>query len=131
LEWDEVGGSTDRGVVTPYCPRHDLRPFAHLLAFEYFLDRLKNRCVISFDCSVGLWVIYRCAGDLHLDLMTEILEHGTIKILGVVDGDLLRNSTTTDDALPEKFLDGGRGYVVTSFASTHLVKYSTATMAKV
>jgi hypothetical protein len=43
--------------------------------------------------------------------MTEILEHGTIKILGVVDGDLLRNSITTGDALLEKFLDAGGGYV--------------------
>jgi hypothetical protein len=43
--------------------------------------------------------------------MTEILEHGTIKILGIVDGDLLRNSITTDDVLPGKFLDGGRGYI--------------------
>jgi hypothetical protein len=42
--------------------------------------------------------------------MKEILEHNTIKILGVVDGDLLRNSVMTD-VLPEKFLDGGGGYI--------------------
>jgi hypothetical protein len=56
-------------------------------------------------------VIYRCKGDLHPDLMTEILEDSTIEILGIVDGDLLRNSVTTNDVLQEKFLDGGRGYI--------------------
>jgi hypothetical protein len=43
--------------------------------------------------------------------MAEILEHGTIKILGIVDRDLLWNFIATDDALPEEFLDSGRGYV--------------------
>jgi hypothetical protein len=56
-------------------------------------------------------VIYRCKGDLHPDLMTKIFEHGTVKILGIVDGDLLRNSVMTDDVLPEKILDSGGGYV--------------------
>jgi hypothetical protein len=41
----------------------------------------------------------------------EILEHGTIKILSIVGGDLLRNSIATYDVLPEEFLDGCRGYV--------------------
>jgi hypothetical protein len=75
-------------------------------------------------------VIYRCKGDLRPDLMTEIIEHSTIKILGIFNGDLLRNSIMTDDVLPEKILDGGGGIFVTGFASTHLVKYSTVTMAK-
>jgi hypothetical protein len=56
-------------------------------------------------------VIYKCEGDLHPDLMTEILEHGTIEILGIVDGDMLRNSVTTDNVMLEKFLDGGGRYV--------------------
>jgi hypothetical protein len=56
-------------------------------------------------------VIYRCEGDLRPDLMTEILKHGTIKVLGIVDGDLLKNSVTTVDVLPEKFQNGGGGYV--------------------
>jgi hypothetical protein len=43
--------------------------------------------------------------------VTEILEHGTIEILGIVDGDLLRNSVATDDVLTEKFLDCGGGYI--------------------
>jgi hypothetical protein len=107
----DVSDSGDRSVVTPYCPWHDLHTFALLLAFEYFLDRLKNQCVSSFDYSVELRVIYRCEGDLRPDLMTKILEHDTIKILGIVDSDLLRNSVMTDDLLLEKFLDGGGGCV--------------------
>jgi hypothetical protein len=56
-------------------------------------------------------VVYRCKGDLHPDLVTEILKHGTIEILGIVDGDLLRDSVATYDVLPEKFLDCGGGYI--------------------
>jgi hypothetical protein len=44
-------------------------------------------------------------------LVTKILEHGTIKILGIVNSDLLRNSTMTDDVLPEKFMDGSGCYI--------------------
>jgi hypothetical protein len=97
--------------VTPYCPWHDLHPFALLLAFEYFLDFLKNQGIGSLHCPIRLWVIYKCEGDLHPNLMTEILEHGIIEILGIVDGYLLRDSVMTDDVLPEKFLDGGGGYI--------------------
>jgi hypothetical protein len=97
--------------VSQYCPCHDLYPFTLLHAFEYFLDYLKNQGVSSLNCSVGLRVVYRCEGDLRLDLVTEILEHGTIKVLGIIDGDLLRNSIATDDVLPEKFLDCGGGYI--------------------
>jgi hypothetical protein len=35
----------------------------------------------------------------------------TIKIISIVDGDLLRNSIVTNDVLPKEFLDGGEGYV--------------------
>jgi hypothetical protein len=56
-------------------------------------------------------VIYRCKGDLCPDLMTEILQHGTIEILGIVDGYLLRDSIMTDDVLLEKFLNSGRDYI--------------------
>jgi hypothetical protein len=56
-------------------------------------------------------VVYRCEGDLCPDLVTEILEHGTIEILGIVDGDLLRNSVAINDALPENILDGGEGVI--------------------
>jgi hypothetical protein len=41
----------------------------------------------------------------------EILKHGAIEILGIVDGYLLSDSVMTDDVLPEKFLGGGRGYI--------------------
>jgi hypothetical protein len=44
-------------------------------------------------------------------LMTEILEHATIKVLSVVNYDLLWNSIVTNDILLEEFLDGSRGYV--------------------
>jgi hypothetical protein len=56
-------------------------------------------------------VIYRCEGDLRSDLIIEILEHGTVEILGIVNGDLLRNSVPTNDVLAKKFLDSDRGYV--------------------
>jgi hypothetical protein len=97
--------------VTPYYPWHDLYPFAFLLAFEYFLDCLKNQGIGSLHCPVGLRVIYRCKGDLHPNLVIEILKHGTIKILGIVDSYLPRDSVMIDDVLPEKFLDGGGGYI--------------------
>ncbi len=97
--------------MTPYCPRYDLRPFALLLAFEYFLDCLEYEGVGSFCSVVGLRVVYICEFHLRSDLLTKILEHGTIEILGIVDGDLLRNSVTTVDVLPEKFQNGGGGYV--------------------
>jgi hypothetical protein len=76
-------------------------------------------------------VVYRCEGDHHPDLVTEILEHGTIKILDIIDGDLLRNSVMIDDVLPKKILNVAEVILVTGFTSTHLVKYSTAMMAKV
>jgi hypothetical protein len=75
-------------------------------------------------------VIYRCEGDLHPDLLIEILEHGTVKILGIVDGDLPRNSVATDDVSLEKNWMVVEVMLVTGFALTHLVKYSTMTMAK-
>jgi hypothetical protein len=56
-------------------------------------------------------VVDRCEGDFRSDLVTEILEPGTIKILGIIDGDLLWNSIETYDVLLEEFLDGGRGYI--------------------
>jgi hypothetical protein len=43
--------------------------------------------------------------------MAKILEHSTIKILGVVNHDLLWNSIATNDVLLEEFLNGGGGYV--------------------
>jgi hypothetical protein len=97
--------------VVPYCPWHELCPLAFLLTFEYFLNCLKNQSVGSLYYPVSLRVIYRCEGDLCPDLMTEILEHDTIKVLGIVDGYLLRNSITTDVVLLEKLLNSGGVYI--------------------
>jgi hypothetical protein len=66
-----------------------------------------------YSPSTGM--VYRCEGDLRPDLMAEILEHGTIEIPGIVNGDLLWNSIALDDVLPEEFLDGGGGYVGNRF----------------
>jgi hypothetical protein len=75
-------------------------------------------------------VVYRREGDLHPDLVVEILEHATIEILGIVDYDLLWNSIAIDDILPDDFLMVAEVTLVTGFASTHLVKHSTATIVK-
>jgi hypothetical protein len=95
--------------VTSYYPWHDLCPFSLLLTFEYFLGCLKTQGVGSLHCPVGLQVIYRYEGDLRPNLVTEILKHHTIEILGIVDGYLLRDSITIDDVFLEKFMDGDRG----------------------
>jgi hypothetical protein len=63
--------------------------------------------------------------------VTEILEHAAIEVLNVVDCDLLWNSVTADDVLPEIFCIVADDTLVMGFASIHLVKYSTATTAKV
>jgi hypothetical protein len=88
-------------VVAPHIPKHDFSPFTLLFTFEYFLDGLKNQVIGLLDCSIRPRVVYGCNGDLHPNLMVEILEHGTIKILGVVDRDMLWNSIGLDDVLPE------------------------------
>jgi hypothetical protein len=56
-------------------------------------------------------VIHRCKGDLRSDLVTEIFEHCAIKILGVIDRNLLRNFIAIDDVLLEIFLDGCGAYI--------------------
>jgi hypothetical protein len=56
-------------------------------------------------------VIYRCERDLHSDLVAETLEHVTIKVLGIVDYDLLRDAVTIDDVLLEEFFDSCGGYI--------------------
>jgi hypothetical protein len=43
--------------------------------------------------------------------VTEILEHATIEVLCIVDCDLIWNSITTDDVLPEIFLYSCQGHV--------------------
>jgi hypothetical protein len=56
-------------------------------------------------------VIYRCEGGLRAYLVTEILEHATVKVLNIVECDLLWNSIMVDNVLPEKFLYSCRGHV--------------------
>jgi negative regulator of genetic competence, sporulation and motility len=64
--------------------------------------------------------------------MAETLEHVTIKIFDIVDRDFLRDAVTTDNILLEEFFFiVVEVMLVTHFASTHFVKYSTAIMAKV
>jgi hypothetical protein len=117
--------------VAPYCLGHELHPFALLFAIEYFLDCHKNQGVGSLNCSVVLQVVYKCEGHLHPYQVTEILERGTIKLLGIVNGDLPRNSVATDDVLPEIPWTVVEVVLVTGFALTPLVKYSTSMMSKV
>jgi hypothetical protein len=56
-------------------------------------------------------MVYGRKGDLHPDLVTEILEHATIKVLSVVNCYLLWNSIAANDVLPQEFLNGYEGYV--------------------
>jgi hypothetical protein len=97
--------------MAPHGPRHDFHPFTLLFTIEYFLDGFTNQVVGSLNFSVGLRVVYGCEGDLRPNPMAKIIEHSSIKILGIVDRDLLWNSVTIDDVLPEEFLNGGEGYV--------------------
>jgi hypothetical protein len=55
-------------------------------------------------------VVNGCEGNLRSDLMAEILEHVAIKVFGIVNRDLLRDTVMIDDILPELF-DGCKGYV--------------------
>jgi hypothetical protein len=50
-------------------------------------------------------MVYGCEGDLRSDLVIEILQHVTVKILGVVNCDLLWDSIAIDNVLPENFFD--------------------------
>jgi hypothetical protein len=84
-ELGEVCHSGDCHVVAPYRSWHDLRPFAFLLAFEYFLDCLEYRGVGSFDFIVGLGMVHGCKSDIHSDLLTKILEHFIDKIFCIVN----------------------------------------------
>jgi hypothetical protein len=56
-------------------------------------------------------VVYRCECDLHSNLLIEIPEHCTIKVLYVIDSNVSRNTVATDDILPEDHFDCRRAYV--------------------
>jgi hypothetical protein len=76
-------------------------------------------------------VVYGCEDDLHSDLVAEILEHVIVKVLGIIDCDLLWDDITVDDVFLAEFFDSCEGYVGDELHPTHFMKYSTATMAKV
>jgi hypothetical protein len=76
-------------------------------------------------------VVYRCEGNIRPDLVIEILEHASIEVFSVVECDLLWNSVIADDVLPEFYCVAVEDTLVAGFVSIHLMKYSTATMAKV
>jgi hypothetical protein len=76
-------------------------------------------------------MVYRCEGDLHSDLMVENLEHRIIEILGVINCDLSRDAIVANDILLEEFFMVVELMFVMGFASTHFMKYSTATIAMV
>jgi hypothetical protein len=65
----------------------------------------------SLHYSIGLRVIQICEGDLSPNLVTEILEHCAVEVLGVIDYNLLRNPVAADDDLLEMFLDGCGTYI--------------------
>jgi hypothetical protein len=76
-------------------------------------------------------MLYICEGNLRTNLVTKIPEHVTVKVFGIVNCDLLWDSVTTNNVLLEKNLMVTEVMLVMGFASTHFMKYSTATMAKV
>jgi hypothetical protein len=64
-------------------------------------------------------------------LLTEILEHYIVEVFHVVDRDVARDAIKANDILLEKLFDGRKAYICDQIASTHIVKYSTATIEKV
>jgi hypothetical protein len=50
-------------------------------------------------------VIYRCKGNLCSDLLTQILEHCIVEVLGVVDCNVLGNAVAIDDILLEELFN--------------------------
>jgi hypothetical protein len=61
--------------------------------------------------------------------VAEILENVTGKLLGIVNYYLSGHSEVADYVLPENLLSPVAAMLTRGFASTHLVKYSTATAA--
>jgi hypothetical protein len=56
-------------------------------------------------------VIYGCEGNLRSDLLTEILEHCTIKVFCIINYHLSRNTISANNVLLEKPFGGGGAYV--------------------
>jgi hypothetical protein len=53
--------------------------------------------------------------------MAEILEHCIIKILCVINYEVLRDTIAADDILPDEFFDGCRDYVCDGLCLNPLV----------
>jgi hypothetical protein len=116
--------------MAPHCPWHDLRSFALLFAFEYFLDCLKYQGVGPFYCIIGLRVINRCEGDLCLTCWQKSLnivlsKYSALSIV-IYQGILYQQMICH-----KNFLMVAELTFMIGIASTHFVKYLTATMAKV
>jgi hypothetical protein len=101
--------------VTSYYPWLELGPFAFFLTFEDLLDCLEYERVGPFHCPVGLRLVYRGEGNLRSDLLTKILEHCTVKILGIVNCDMSGNTIETNDILPKELFDDCGAYVCDRF----------------
>jgi hypothetical protein len=96
--------------VTSYCLWLGFDPFAFFLTFKNFLYRFEYQGVGPFCNPVGLRVVYRWKGDLH-SLMEKILEHRVVKILGIIDCDMLWDTVTIDDVWTEEFFYGCEAYI--------------------
>jgi hypothetical protein len=66
-------------------------------------------------------MVYICHDNLRSDLMAEILEHCIIKILCVINYEVLRDTIAADDILPDEFFDGCRDYVCDGLCLNPLV----------
>jgi hypothetical protein len=98
----EIDCPGDCRIVTPYCIWHNFGPFALFLAFENFLNCFKYQGMGSLYYPVGLGVVYGCEGDLHSDLVVEILEHVIVELFGIADGNISWDAVAIDDVLQEK-----------------------------
>jgi hypothetical protein len=56
-------------------------------------------------------VVYGYEGDLHSDLVAEILEHCIVKILGVVHCNVLWDVEAADYVWPEEFFYCSGAYI--------------------
>jgi hypothetical protein len=65
-------------------------------------------------------MVHRCKGDLCSNLFTVILEHCTIKILGIINCDVMGNAIATNDILLGELFDGCRTYVCDMFCLNRL-----------
>jgi hypothetical protein len=83
-----------------------VNPFTLLVVDKSFLDGSVNLVVGTLDDAVGLRVIYRGEGRLGADGEAEIPEVLAVKLFVVVDGELGRDSESTNNDLLEELLGG-------------------------